>query len=52
MIKTPQFDLWLRIATGRIAAFESNFSVPPSEVKIEVRSGGRWVEIQATELQA
>lgn len=43
MIKTSQFDLWLRIETGRIAAFDANFSIPESEMKVEARSGGQWV---------
>lgn len=44
MIKTPQFDLWLRIETGRIAVIEDTFTLPAHEVKTEVRQGGRWVE--------
>lgn len=44
MIKTPQFQLWLRIETGRVAAFESNFQIPPHEIKTEIRINGRWVE--------
>jgi len=50
MIKTPKFDLWLRIETGRIAAFEADFTIPDREVKIETRSGGRWVETPVTNL--
>lgn len=45
MVASPQFQLWLRIQTGRLAAFEADFSLPPAEVKVEVRSGGRWVEV-------
>lgn len=44
MIKTPQFDLWLRIETGRIAVIEDTFILPAHEVKTEVRVGGRWTE--------
>ena len=44
MVKTPQFNLWLRIETGKIAAFETDFAIPESEIKIETRSGGQWVE--------
>lgn len=53
MIKTPKFDLWLRIETGRIAVVEdnlANFSIPDHEVKIEVRVGGRWTEVEASSL--
>lgn len=47
MVKTPQFDLWLRIETGRLAVLDSQLSIPSSEVKVEVRSGGRWVPAPA-----
>ena len=48
MVKTKQFDLWLRLETGRIAALESNLTIPESEIKVEVRSGGRWTPAPAT----
>lgn len=47
MVKTAQFDLWLRIETGRLAAIESNLRIPDTEIKVEVRSGGRWVPAPA-----
>lgn len=50
MIDTPQFKLWLRIETGRIAAFEDSFTIPANEVKIEVRVGGKWTEVPASAL--
>ena len=53
MIKTPKFDLWLRIETGRTVVAENNldnFTISDHEVKIEVRVGGRWTEIEATSL--
>lgn len=50
MVKTREFDLWLRIATGRIAAMESSFAIPPHEVQIEVRRGGRWTVVREEEL--
>lgn len=53
MIKTPQFDFWLRIQTGRIAVVEDNlasFAIPDHEVKIEAKIGGRWTEVQAASL--
>lgn len=50
MVNSPQFQLWLRIETGRIAAFEANFTIPESDLKIEVRQGGRWVEAPASAL--
>lgn len=53
MIKTPKFDLWLRIETGRIAVVETNVAnlhIPDHEVKIEARVGGRWTEVEAASL--
>jgi hypothetical protein len=43
MVKTPKFDLWLRLETGRLVVLDSRIAIPPSEVKVEVRSGGRWI---------
>lgn len=53
MVKSDKFQLWLRLETGRIAVVEDNlasFAIPDSEVKIEVRSGGRWTEVSAASL--
>ena len=53
MIETPKFQLWLKIETGRIAVIEdnyANFTVPASEIKTEVRVGGRWTEVQPESL--
>lgn len=50
MVNTPQFMLWLRIETGRIAAHEADFTIPDHEVKIETRVGGRWVETPPDQL--
>lgn len=46
MVNTKEFQLWLRIATGRIAAMEADFEVPAREVRVEVRHGGKWTEIR------
>lgn len=45
MVQSKEFQLWLRIETGRVAALEANYSIPPHEVKVEVRRGGRWTEV-------
>lgn len=50
MVKTPQFQLWLRIETGRVAAFENSFAIPPHEIKTEARVGGQWVEVPINSL--
>jgi RF-1 domain len=50
MVNTPQFKLWLRIETGRIAAWESNLVIPDEHIMIETRVGGRWVETPASSL--
>lgn len=44
MVRSPEFQLWLRIETGRMAMLESTFIIPEHEVKVETRVGGRWVE--------
>jgi protein subunit release factor B len=44
MVATPQFQLWLRIQTGRLAAHEAELDIPPEHLRVEVRHGGRWVE--------
>lgn len=53
MVHSPKFQLWLRIETGRIAVVEenlANFAIPESDLKIEIRQGGRWVEVPASAL--
>lgn len=47
MVNSPAFQLWLRIETGRVAAYEADFIIPAEQVKVEVRSAGRWVEVPA-----
>lgn len=44
MIQSKEFQLWLRIETGRIAVIEDAFTLPEHEVKTEIRQGGKWVE--------
>ena len=47
MIETPAFKLWLALETGRAMVKQSELDqihVPDSDLKIEVRQGGRWVE--------
>jgi hypothetical protein len=48
MVKTPKFDLWLRLETGRLAVRDSQLTIPESQVRVEVRSGGRWVPAPAS----
>lgn len=50
MVKSPKFDLWLRIETGRIAMLETSFTIPDKEIRTEIRVGGRWTEVPATAL--
>lgn len=50
MVNSKEFQLWLRLETGRIAVIEDNFILPATEVKIETRVGGRWVETPANAL--
>lgn len=50
MIASKEFQLWLRLETGRIAALESSIEIPEHEIRVEVRSGGRWVEVDPSRL--
>src|SRR4029450_11027253 len=46
MINSPKFQLWLAIETGGLAVIQSELdqgNVPPEELLIETRHGGRWV---------
>jgi hypothetical protein len=45
MVNSPQFQLWVRLETGRIAAAESSLTIPAEHIRVEVRSGGRWIEV-------
>jgi hypothetical protein len=50
MINSPKFQLWLAIETGRLAVIQSELDqvhVPPEELLIEIRHGGRWVPAPA-----
>jgi protein subunit release factor B len=50
MVESPAFRLWIRIETGRLAAEDSSMVIPSQHVRIEVRSGGRWVEVSEGQL--
>lgn len=52
MVKSPAFQLWLRIETGRVTAYEAQMIIPKEDVRIEVRRGGRWVEVRPEDLDA
>lgn len=46
MINTPTFQLWLAIETGRLAMIQAELDriqIPPEQLLVEVRHGGRWV---------
>lgn len=51
MTEDPKFQLWLRRALGQELVRESEFELPAHEVKIEVKVGGRWTQVQESELQ-
>lgn len=56
MAESPQFQLWLRRTLGQEAAREAEEArsqplVSADQVKIEVRVGGRWTEVQETDLR-
>jgi protein subunit release factor B len=56
MAESPQFQLWLRRTLGQDAAREAEEArlqpaVTAGLVKIEVRVGGRWTEVQETDLR-
>ena len=50
MARSPTFQLWLRIETGRIALLDSNVVIPAEHVRIETRVADRWVETPANQL--
>src|SRR5690242_14994890 len=52
MVDTPEFRLWLRIETGRVAAIEANLTIPDEHLRIERRVGGLWVETSPDQLTA
>lgn len=50
MAKTKEFQLWLRITTGRLSLAESNLTIPRAEIRTEVRIGDQWVEASENSL--
>ena len=55
MCQTKEFQLWLRKTLGQEMhreAEEARFTVPADDVKIEVRVGGRWTQVQESDLAA
>jgi hypothetical protein len=50
MAESAKFQLWLRLTLGHIAVEEASFEIPMSEIKVEVKRAGRWVEVQPSEL--
>jgi hypothetical protein len=54
MFDSKEFQLWLRLTLGQEAARdaeESRYQVPAAEVKIEVRHGGRWTQVDEASLR-
>jgi RF-1 domain len=55
MVNSKEFQLWLRIQTGRIAAVEADLGtleIPNHELRIETRVGGRWTLTPADMLKS
>jgi hypothetical protein len=55
MCESPQFQLWLRRTLGQDAvreAQEVQLQIPRADIKIEVKVGGKWTQVQETELRA
>lgn len=55
MYDSKEFQLWLRRTLGQEAvreAEEARIQVPTSDVKIEVRVGGKWTQVEETALHA
>lgn len=50
MVETPRFRVWLSRELGQAALEEQQLTIPEHEVKIEVKAGGRWTEVQADQL--
>jgi protein subunit release factor B len=49
MIETPEFKLWMRLETGRIAHTEAqlgDIQIQDHEVKVEIKRNGRWEEVR------
>jgi protein subunit release factor A len=48
MVDSKAFRLWVAIETGRIVARQAEIQaidIPADQVRVEVRQGGRWVEV-------
>lgn len=55
MFDDPKFQLWMRLQLGQVAAREAElerYPVPDSDLKVEVRVGGRWTETRIEDLRA
>ena len=53
MLETPKFKLWMALETCRAAALiaeAQRLQVPEEELRIEVRQGGRWVQVTQDQL--
>lgn len=51
MYEDPKFQLWLRRALGQEMVRESEVGdIPETDLKIEVKQGGRWVQVPASSL--
>lgn len=55
MFEDPRFQLWMRLQLGQVAAREAElerYPIPDSDIKVEVRVGGRWTEVAVESLHA
>lgn len=55
MAESKEFQSWLRRTLGQDAAREAEearVQVQPDDVKIEIRKGGRWTQVQEGDLCA
>lgn len=55
MCESKEFQLWLRRTLGQHLAAEAEltrFDLPASDLKIEAKVNGRWVEVRLEDLHA
>lgn len=53
MFEDPKFQLWMRLQLGQFAAREAElerYPIPDSDIKVEIRRGGQWVQMDPTAL--
>jgi hypothetical protein len=53
MAETPRFKVWLMRELGQAAVAQAELdmvTIPPNQVKIEVKRNGRWTEVREHDL--